>query len=150
MHAIQSSLETLRSHRPDYTPRTGYVWPIIDSSISDEAAKKKSEEEAAQNDILSKPGSKKKQKNNILLMNAMRTTGNHTRSSTTAASLHAALVAESDVPSRPGPIDVAIGSSTGPSTPATHTQPKTPAADAGLQESNIKGPPGGGKKKRKR
>jgi hypothetical protein len=28
---IQSSLDTLRAARPDYTPRIGHVWPIVDN-----------------------------------------------------------------------------------------------------------------------
>lgn len=29
MSALQTSLDILRKNRPDYTPRTGFVWPIV-------------------------------------------------------------------------------------------------------------------------
>jgi len=30
LNTIQSSLDTLRAARPDYTPRIGHIWPILD------------------------------------------------------------------------------------------------------------------------
>ncbi|EEB92403.1 hypothetical protein MPER_09092 [Moniliophthora perniciosa FA553] len=43
IYSIQTSLEALRTHRPDYTPRTGFVWPIIDPSLADDGNKKQNE-----------------------------------------------------------------------------------------------------------
>ncbi|KAJ3537458.1 hypothetical protein NMY22_g5587 [Coprinellus aureogranulatus] len=39
--ALQTSLDTLRKHRPDYTPRQGFVWPIVGDETPDDASRKK-------------------------------------------------------------------------------------------------------------
>ncbi|KZW02121.1 MED6-domain-containing protein [Exidia glandulosa HHB12029] len=38
LHALQASLETIRSHRPNFTPRLGFVWPIVDNSPASQGA----------------------------------------------------------------------------------------------------------------
>jgi len=35
VHSLQASLEAVRSYRPDFTPRMGFTWPIIDPDPSD-------------------------------------------------------------------------------------------------------------------
>lgn len=32
LHSLQASLETIRAHRPDFTPRLGFVWPIVEGN----------------------------------------------------------------------------------------------------------------------
>ena len=44
LHALQSSLDVLRTHRPDFTPRTGFIWPIVDAPSADSLAKKRATE----------------------------------------------------------------------------------------------------------
>ncbi|KAF5337150.1 hypothetical protein D9611_003217 [Ephemerocybe angulata] len=40
--SLQASLDILRKHRPDYTPRSGFVWPVVgDPNPDSEASKKK-------------------------------------------------------------------------------------------------------------
>lgn len=41
MSALQTSLDILRKNRPDYTPRQGFVWPIVGDAAQDDAGKKK-------------------------------------------------------------------------------------------------------------
>lgn len=38
-------MDTLRTRRPVYTPRTGFVWPISDAAASLEESKKRDGEE---------------------------------------------------------------------------------------------------------
>jgi len=106
--ALQSSLDILRKHRPDYTPRTGFIWPISDPSLVIDGEASKTRESEAQNqsqnsgsdhprllegsgtssDCLppEKRGSEtnpRRQKNTMLLMNAMKTTAAHSKMSFT-------------------------------------------------------------------
>ncbi|KAI5124420.1 hypothetical protein M0805_008304 [Coniferiporia weirii] len=103
LHALQSSLDVLRTHRPDFTPRTGFVWPIVDAPTTESPMKKRTVEDSLetgndssdlllsettpdlkqrQNNTPSAPGvSTKKQQNFIPLLHAMRTTAAHTNAS---------------------------------------------------------------------
>ncbi|KAF8641023.1 hypothetical protein AX17_000668 [Amanita inopinata Kibby_2008] len=83
--SLQASLDTLRRYRPEYTPRTGFAWPIVDTSVS-EHPHKKSEDDVSVADVESmsemqapehKEESIKRRQNNLLLLNAMRTTAAH-------------------------------------------------------------------------
>ncbi|KIJ45572.1 hypothetical protein M422DRAFT_29698 [Sphaerobolus stellatus SS14] len=85
LSSLQSSLGTLLSHKPDFTPRTGFVWPIAHAKAPTddaEAALNKSQvapEQPTVNDI-SSPAKRrqmampKKHENATLLFYAMRTT----------------------------------------------------------------------------
>ncbi|KIL70985.1 hypothetical protein M378DRAFT_155935 [Amanita muscaria Koide BX008] len=84
LYSLQSSLDILRQYRPEYTPRTGFVWPIVDpASVSDD--KKKTDDDASMSDAgenlsdmpTRREDSSKRQQNNLLLLNAMRTTAAH-------------------------------------------------------------------------
>ncbi|PPQ62782.1 hypothetical protein CVT24_000476 [Panaeolus cyanescens] len=93
--ALQSSLDILRRHRPDYTPRTGFVWPITDPSLSNqEEGDKKKESESGlpteQDSSVSgvqlqerRTENPKRTQNNMLLMNAMAATAAHSKTSFT-------------------------------------------------------------------
>jgi mediator of RNA polymerase II transcription subunit 6 len=97
LFSLQTSLDILRKHRPDYTPRTGFVWPIVGDpnpaaagggATAADASKKKNQETeettTTSSDSEQQPnsasGSKRpgegssKRMNMMLLMNAMHTT----------------------------------------------------------------------------
>lgn len=157
LHALQSSLATLRSHKPNYTPRTGFVWPIAEpSSSSENPSKQRGEDEeapssSADDPELSGPPAKRRsaatherQQNNMLLWNAMHATAVHASASFTLP----AAAPESTAPDTP-----VLGSGARSSaTPApAPTRAATPRQGATPQEQPpAKGPPGGGKKKKKR
>ncbi|KAJ7817401.1 hypothetical protein B0H13DRAFT_1922934 [Mycena leptocephala] len=146
-----SSLDILRSRRPDYIPRSGFVWPIVDTATpSDDLEKKAAGEEGAgtgtdSRSVSEAPESKPKVpqrlQNNLLLTNAMRATALHLQSKTlpaTVSEFNAEIVAET--PSAQGVRNSAT------SAPAPAAKPPTAQA----QESPSRALPGAGKKKRKR
>ncbi|KAI0762677.1 MED6 mediator sub complex component-domain-containing protein, partial [Fomes fomentarius] len=158
LHSLQKSLDILRSHRPAYTPRTGFVWPIVEPPSGDALAAKKriqdgdaaAEPQTQEPEDL--PGARglsaassdaKRQQNNMLFLNAMRTTAVHARESFQLP----ALAPEEIVPETPA-ATVTRSSATpapGPGGLATRASSIAPTP----QEA-TKGPPGGGKKKKKR
>ncbi|KAH8120596.1 MED6-domain-containing protein [Phellopilus nigrolimitatus] len=142
LHALQSSLDILRSHRPDFTPRTGFVWPIVDAPTAESLSKKRTAEDqldagnessdsllAAAAPLGSKPQQNepkavasgmtmKKQQNVIPLLHAMRTTAAH------SSALFAAREA-SDAAAPPEPVkDTPLVSTTpAPTQPAREETP---------------------------
>ncbi|TFK76803.1 MED6-domain-containing protein [Pluteus cervinus] len=150
--SLQASLDVLRKHRPDFTPRTGFVWPITDPSIPDVNNKKRvTADESIDADTdevmtITKPKpSEKKQQNYALLMNAMRATAMHSVQSTSAFS--GLAVAEPSSAETPAP------NQRSSVTPAPQPQePRTSAASApsSQPQTAVKAPAGAGKKKRKR
>ncbi|KAN0100853.1 MED6 mediator subfamily complex component domain containing protein [Tylopilus felleus] len=151
LNALQSSLDLLRRHRPDYTPRSGFVWPIIDSSLPDASAKKPDldamhidDDSAIDTPEKHKSHGPKKQQNNSLMMYAMRTTAMHssiTSSRSQASDQSASALASASAqpaltpaPSAPRPPS--------PKAPSTAPSPQDPAS--------TKAPVGAGKKKKKR
>jgi len=148
--ALQSSLDILCKHRPDYTPRTGFVWPITDPSIDDPTKKQAVEgefnltesETASEVPQDNRKEAPKRQQNNWLLMNAMRTTAAHSKiSSSSFVQTTDNLVAVADT-------SAATTMRSSP-TPAPTSQEPVPKVPIISQEPN-KGPIGSGKKKRKR
>ncbi|KAJ7899971.1 MED6-domain-containing protein [Mycena olivaceomarginata] len=127
--SLQASLDILRSRRPDYIPRTGFVWPIVDSAVqSDDLKKKAAEEEGAANG-----------------------TGTESRSASEAPETSKPKVpqrlAETNVETVPEtPASLGVRNS---ATPAPAPAAKTPAAQTS-QEPPSRALPGAGKKKRKR
>lgn len=154
LSSLQSSLDLLRTHRPDYTPRTGFVWPILDPTIQDENTKKKAAEEET-NAIADEGTSElkrkvlneapRRQQNNMLLLNAMRATAAHSKMSLPSSAFTGStenLVADTPAPH--------IRSSATPApTPSQGATPKNTTNPPTVQEP-TKAPPGAGKKKRKR
>ncbi|KAL0569689.1 Mediator of RNA polymerase II transcription subunit 6 [Marasmius crinis-equi] len=149
--SIQTSLETLRRHRPDYTPRTGFVWPIVDPSLSTDGNKKQddlnSQDEqeissASDSKASSTSGSSKKLQNNMLLMNAMRATAAHSKGALSSSALTRS--AESLPPEAPGLMTANRSSAT----PAPTSVAPTPKAAP--PETSTKSSTGPSKKKRKR
>lgn len=165
LYSLQSSLDILRKHRPDYTPRTGFVWPIMEPPTSEDGNKKSATDDASasaepdlapgltaslekEKEMLSL-GTTKKLQNNLLLLNAMRTTAAHTRQT---FALQMQQVAAQD----PAPETVPAATAARQSmTPAPHgIRAATPLAAATASGSHeavpAKAPPGAGKKKKKR
>ncbi|KAF8898421.1 MED6 mediator sub complex component-domain-containing protein [Infundibulicybe gibba] len=154
--SLQASLDTLRRHRPDYTPRTGFVWPIAD--VSQETNKKNNPEDGVSTLDAELPsdsalgvrktgpvsGAPKKQENNMLLMNAMRATAVHTKQSLSSRTLGPAT----EAPMISEALDVRNSATPAPSI----SQATTPKAlsNAAPPEIPPKAPAGSGKKKRKR
>ncbi|KAF5384723.1 hypothetical protein D9757_006219 [Collybiopsis confluens] len=154
LYAIQSTLDSLRTHRPDYTPRSGFVWPIVDPSLSVDSSKKEADSTARKDGGLSEPSSNrnpptissgipKRPQNIALLMNAMHATAAHSSASLTSRHFPAK---PDNVP--PDPI-LMVPANRAPATPAPVLS-RIPTPKPSNQEPPPKGAPGGGKKKRKR
>ncbi|KAF9471061.1 MED6-domain-containing protein [Pholiota conissans] len=147
LSALQSSLDILRKHRPDYTPRTGFIWPITDPMLSEEAHKKGQETESDAMDAAEdsevppekRADAPKRQQNNMLLLNAMRTTAAHSKMSFSASSMALATESEPETP-----VTATIRSS---ATPAPASQDQATLKRSMSQEA-MKG--ASSKKKKKR
>ncbi|KAI0374462.1 MED6-domain-containing protein [Pilatotrama ljubarskyi] len=158
LHSLQKSLDTLRSHRPAYTPRTGFVWPIAEPPSTDAASTKKRaaegepapaaeepEDISKERDLSGASADSKRQQNNMLLWSAMRTTAMHARESFQLP----AAAPEEAVPETPATATAGRSSVTPAPVPRGAT-PKGPSNAPTPQDPPAKGPPGGGKKKKKR
>ena len=155
LHALQDSLDILRSHRPAYTPRTGFVWPIVEPSAGDSAGKKRAQDgESASLETQDGAGitsarglaaaDSKRHQNNMLLFHAMRTTAAHAQESFQLP----AAQPEDTVPETP--LTATGGRSyVTPAPGPGGTATRAPSIAPTPQEF-VKGPPGGGKKKKKR
>ncbi|KAJ3917749.1 MED6-domain-containing protein [Lentinula edodes] len=152
LYSIQFTLDSLRTHRPDYTPRTGFVWPIVDPSLAEDAGKKQEDtstnevggmsEAPTKQDATASLGVPKRPQNNTLLMNAMHATAAH--SSASLASLALAPTVESVLPDPAASLASRMSATPAPVVSRVAT-PKPIH-----QEPPPKAAPGGGKKKRKR
>jgi mediator of RNA polymerase II transcription subunit 6 len=166
LYSLQSSLDVLRANRPDYTPRTGFVWPITDPSLADGGNKKPStSEEPAiidETQDLSGPSGKrnldlvtasgsnpKKQQNTMLLFNAMRTTAAHSSMSFSSQSTTGAESVQPEVSAQLSALGVRSSTTPAPSAPVATPKPP-PNAPTPQEAPPTKAPAGGGKKKRKR
>ncbi|EPQ60988.1 MED6-domain-containing protein [Gloeophyllum trabeum ATCC 11539] len=159
VNALQSSLDTLRKHRPDYTPRTGFIWPIVDPSVSEDASGKRGGEEDPlapdenANELAAGQGTPSasvkrraanKLQNNMLMYNAMRTTAAHTAAREQAPP---PITESASVPETP----VTRSSATPAPVADREPQGRTLASVPAPQEvASVKGVPGAGKKKKKR
>ncbi|KAJ7596673.1 MED6-domain-containing protein [Mycena floridula] len=158
LYSLQSSLDVLRKHRPDYTPRTGFVWPIVDSSLTDDVTKKRNAEEegvtaesgrASPESVIDKaksttaPGPPKRQQNTGLLFNAMRATALHSK---LALDVNAFAQNAEALPVEIPTMTTGRSSLTPAPSASRGVTPKVPTDT----EPPSKAPVGGGKKKRKR
>ncbi|KAJ6574748.1 MED6-domain-containing protein [Mycena capillaripes] len=150
--SLQSSLDILRSRRPDYIPRTGFVWPIVDSADDlkkkatvggDEGTATGTESRSASEVPESKPKVPQRHQNNVLLTNAMHATAMHLQSKTVLSASAPETNVES-VPETPSAQGVRNSA-----TPAPAPAAKSPTAQVS-QEPASRALPGAGKKKRKR
>ncbi|KAI0786090.1 MED6-domain-containing protein [Abortiporus biennis] len=152
LHSLQTSLSTLNQHKPAYTPRTGFVWPIVEAASSEETKKRELPEEAtATSDApgtlgassTTKRPTAKKRVNNLLLLNAMRTTAIHANQSFTLP------IAASESADETASVD-----RTSPTPAPTSQKPGTPKAISNAPTpqdlSSVKTSSGLGKKKKKR
>jgi mediator of RNA polymerase II transcription subunit 6 len=147
LNALQSSLDLLRRHRPDYTPRSGFVWPILDSSSPDAPPKKPDLDVLIDDSATDAPEKHKprKHQNNSLMVYAMRTTAVHSNTTSSRSQpLHSApATALATASAQPAPTPV-------PSAQRPPT-PKAPSSAPSPQDTApVKGPVGAGKKKKKR
>ena len=170
MQALQTSLDILRSHRPSYTPRTGFVWPIVESSDPLKRADESNDERSAMQGAESqsqdresspsqskraKASSNPRQQNVMLLVNAIRTTALHATESftlpTAIPSEGAPTAPEVQTPGAgPGPTP---GVRSAAATPTPTTRGATPLgnkrAGSPLDREPTRGQPGAGKKKKR-
>ncbi|CAL1696364.1 unnamed protein product [Somion occarium] len=159
LHSLQTSLDTLRSHRPAYTPRTGFVWPVMEASASEDASKRGTDGELQKPEdpqsivpkrekITVSDAARKRQQNNMLLWNAIRSTAVHATQSFTLPS----SISEQTAPETPTAGTGTPSAATPAPIPARAATPKTAsnAPTPGQEVPPPKGPTGGGKKKKKR
>lgn len=129
----------MRKYKPDYTPRTGFAWPISDMERTNEANKKQTDESAstslpdADHDLIKKLEKEKafthpkKQQNTTLLLNAMWTTAAHSfQTFHEREAVAAAVVAASSD---------AVALSEGQRSSATPAPAPNPSQSAGSQSS---------------
>jgi mediator of RNA polymerase II transcription subunit 6 len=140
------SLGTLLSHKPDFTPRMGYLWPIAHAKATAEdleASSRKSQGLDTEDTAATETGTPtkrrkvmaKKQENAALLFNAMRTTASQSLSQAPSDTSVASSV------NQPTHSSTVLGpSSAGPSGSGS---PQT-------EDGTAKSQPQGSKKKRKR
>ncbi|KAI9512871.1 MED6-domain-containing protein [Russula earlei] len=178
LYSLESSLDILRKYKPDYTPRTGFAWPITDATVGKTGSgettttttttgKKQTEDPiaaAAAGGTSSLPDADpdlikrlekeralthpKKQQNTTLLLNAMRTTAAHPFQ--TFHEREAAAVAAAAAPSEIVPSE-GQRSSTTPAPPPFPSQP-APSQSSGpsASQDSAKGGVGIVKRKKKR
>ncbi|KAH0838531.1 MED6-domain-containing protein [Lanmaoa asiatica] len=153
LNALQSSLDLLRTYRPDYTPRSGFVWPIIDSLSPDTPPKKPALDVLHTDDPPVDAPEKhklhghKKYQNSSLMMYAMRTTAMH---SNITPSRHQPLD-HNGMPSASASATASAQSALTPAPSHRAPTPTPPSTAPGPQDiAPVKGPVGAGKKKKKR
>ncbi|KAI0094548.1 MED6 mediator sub complex component-domain-containing protein [Irpex rosettiformis] len=161
LHSLQSSLDILRQHRPTYTPRTGFVWPIKEAATADEKKRDADGEPAttqtsetlltempAKKKVLVTSGGAKKRQNNTLLMNAMRTTAIHASQSFVLPT----ALSESNMPDTPA--SASVGRSSTTPAPASQASPSSRTVGVPTSTSQesapAKTPSAANKKKKKR
>ena len=146
LSSLQVSLGTLLSHKPDFTPRMGYLWPISHTKATaenSESSSRKSQGIDAEDSVASDAGTSskrrkvttKKQENATLLFNAMRTTAAQSQTQ--------------------GPSDIPVASNDNQPTHSSTTPGPLSADPSGsglpqTEDGTTKSQPPGSKKKRKR
>ncbi|GJE87732.1 MED6-domain-containing protein [Phanerochaete sordida] len=151
LHSLTTSLDTLRQHRPAYTPRTGFIWPIKEPTTTDASRKRGLDagDDAQASQALadtSKPANRqapvqggKRKQNNMLMLNAMRTTALHANKAFTLPT----AVSDSAVPETPASATAGRSSAT----PAPSQRDGTPKPSQ--DNASAKGSTGGSKKRKK-
>jgi len=145
VHSLQSALDSLRNYRPEFAPRTGFVWPVIDDQAApdgkaDTRAQSAAAAEIAGGEPEGESGQKakkqeKKQENLALMYNAMRTTAAHMQTSSTTK-LSENLMGLGDTPfdTTVSPSSGLVDSGMPVETPGTIASSQ-PSADAQVKES---------------
>jgi hypothetical protein len=110
VHSLQSALDALRNYRPEFAPRTGFVWPVIDDQVtSDDKGETRAQptapggmvgDESEVNSTQKQPKRERKQENLALMYNAMRTTAAYMKGSY-SSKLNETLIGLSETPLEP-------------------------------------------------
>ena len=79
LSSLQTSLDILRTHKPPFMPRTGFVWPIMEPEATESGPDQQTEKRKDTDEGTSTTSApnNRKQQNHLLLFNAMRTTAAH-------------------------------------------------------------------------
>jgi len=79
LSSLQTSLDILRTHKPPFLPRTGFVWPIMEPESAGTGSDQQTEKRKGTDEETSTTSSSnsRKHQNHFLLFNAMRTTAAH-------------------------------------------------------------------------
>ena len=79
LSSLQTSLDILRTHKPPFMPRTGFVWPIMEPEAAGPGSDQQPEKPSGADEETSSTSASnsRKQQNHLLLFNAMRTTAVH-------------------------------------------------------------------------
>lgn len=78
LSSLQTSLDILRTHKPPFMPRTGFVWPIMEPEATGSGPDQQTEKPKVTDETsTASTSSSRKQQNHLLLFNAMRTTAAH-------------------------------------------------------------------------
>lgn len=143
IHSLQSALDSLRNYRPEFVPRTGFVWPVIDDQAAPENKEDARVHSVAIGDMVvgenegesnqKRAKREKKQENLALMFNAMRTTAAHMKNST-ASKLNENLAGMGETPLDMGSPLSGLVESVPVGTPATIASSQ-PSADAQLKDS---------------
>ncbi|KAI4520498.1 MED6-domain-containing protein [Schizophyllum commune Loenen D] len=165
LHSLQNTMDILRKHRPDYTPRTGFVWPVTNPVLEEDKLKRATAantrlatqapgtpmegeapplagQPAGKTDPLH--GSTRKVQNTQLLFHSMFTASRHLEKSRAPPPQPAPTPAP-----QPTPVVGAQASAQGSGSGAATNAAPTPAPSR-PPEPPAKGQPGAGKKKKKR
>lgn len=168
LYSMQTSLDILRKYRPDYTPRTGFAWPVM---MPEETSKKRRVDEAvtpagSQPVQSSEPqpqagstqttldkekaavaaSASNKQQNMSLLLNAMRTTAAHSHK-TFALQMEQSAAEQTVATDEP----MSASSSLPSALPTSVGTPQASISTAAPAEIPVvRAPQGAGKKKKKR
>ncbi|KAI0274782.1 MED6 mediator sub complex component-domain-containing protein [Gloeopeniophorella convolvens] len=155
LYSLESSLDILRKYKPDYTPRTGFAWPVMDTEKTEEANKKPTEDMAslpgADPELIAKLEKEraltnpKKQQNTTLLLNAMRTTAAHPFRTFQDKEAEVTVAPSETIVSEPQRSSVTPAPAPAPSQGATSQSQSTSAS-----QDPAKGPAGTIKRKKKR
>jgi len=79
LSSLQTSLDILRTHKPPFMPRTGFVWPIMEPEATGPGSDQQTEKRKGTDEETNptSASNSRKQQNHVLLFNAMRTTAAH-------------------------------------------------------------------------
>ncbi|KAI0001890.1 MED6 mediator sub complex component-domain-containing protein [Russula vinacea] len=172
LYSLESSLDILRKYKPDYTPRSGFAWPITETTqerTAGEASNKKQTDDPTTTNAntaasaslpdtdpelvkkLEKEKSlthPKKQQNPTLLLNAMRTTAAHSFQTFHEREAAAATAATlSEVVAAP---EGQRGSTTPAPAPITSQAAGSQSSGPSASQDSAKGIVGPAKRKKKR
>ena len=147
LSSLQTSLDILRTQKPPFMPRTGFVWPIMEPESAGTGPDQQTEKRKGTDEETSttSASNSKKQQNHLLLFNAMRTTAAH--ASTTFTNNTRPVVdqppATETAPPEPNPVERARSLSVAATPAPQPRRSSTPRVTGTLQSPELgKGQPG--------